>query len=174
VEDLKSKSELGRVALNLNFDMIGSPNFFYGVYNGSGAALPIRDRSVLIQRQFEGFLATQGKPYDLTPFDGRSDYGPFIENGVPAGGLFSGAEGIKNAEGRKKYKGLANTAYDPCYHAYCDSYENISEESITTLANAAYAVTHYLVMNLAITPPSYKPGQPLHFMQTHPEAFSHY
>lgn len=51
--------------------------------------------------------------WDLTAFDGRSDYGPFIENGIPAGGLFTGAERIKNAEGRAKYGGLANAAYDP-------------------------------------------------------------
>jgi Zn-dependent M28 family amino/carboxypeptidase len=33
-----------------------------------------------------------------TVFSGRSDYGPFIALNVPAGGLFTGAEGVKTAE----------------------------------------------------------------------------
>ena len=32
-----------------------------------------------------------------TAFDGRSDYGAFIARGIPAGGLFTGAEDIKSA-----------------------------------------------------------------------------
>jgi Zn-dependent M28 family amino/carboxypeptidase len=177
VEDLKvnNPQELANIILNLNFDMVGSPNFFYGIYNGSGAAAPIRDRSVLIQRQFEMAIGGQSKPYDLTPFDGRSDYGPFIENGIAAGGLFSGAEGMKNAAGRSIYKGLANTAYDPCYHDYCDSFDNISQESLQTLASAAYKVTHDLAISLVTNPLNqYTPLNTPHIMETHPEAFSRY
>ena len=57
---------------------------------------------------------------DPTAFDGRSDYGAFIANGVPAGGLFSGAEGIKTAAQEARYGGFAGLAYDPCYHQACD------------------------------------------------------
>ena len=54
---------------------------------------------------------------DPTAFDGRSDYGPFIANGVPAGGLFTGAEGIKTARQEAIYGGFAGLHFDPCYHA---------------------------------------------------------
>jgi len=176
VNDLVNNNpgELAKIALNLNFDMIGSPNFFYGVYNGSGAAPEIRNRCVQIQRQFEASIGNMGEPYDLTPFSGRSDYGPFIENGVAAGGLFSGAEEIKDAAGRTKYKGLANAAYDPCYHAYCDSIENINVDGIKVLATAAYQVTEYFANTGFPTLPTIKPGQKYHIPNPHPDAILQY
>jgi len=176
VNDLVNNNpgELAKIALNLNFDMIGSPNFFYGIYNGSGAAEGIRNRCVQIQRQFEAAIGNMGEPYDLTPFSGRSDYGPFIENGVAAGGLFSGAEEIKDAAGRSKYKGLANTPYDPCYHAYCDSFENINAQGITVLATAAYQVTEYFANTAFNTQPTIKPGQKYHIQNPHPDAILQY
>jgi len=149
IDDLveNNPDELDKIAFNLNYDMLGSPNFFYGVYNGSGAATPIREQCVRIQREFERYLTSLGKPLLLTPFSGRSDYGPFIEVGIPAGGLFSGAEGVKNSTGRATFGGLANTPYDPCYHDYCDSFANISPESITTLGSAAYHVMAFFANN---------------------------
>lgn len=73
--------------------MLGSPNYFFGVYNGSSGNEDIRTASTTIQKLFEYFLESDSAPFDLTAFDGRSDYGPFIAAGIPAGGLFSGAEG---------------------------------------------------------------------------------
>jgi aminopeptidase S len=40
-------------------------------------------------------------------------------------------------EGRAKYGGYANTAFDPCYHLVCDTVENVSQESLITMAKAA-------------------------------------
>jgi len=176
VEDLvqNNPSGLADIILNLNFDMVGSPNFFYGIYNGSMAAPEIRQRSILIQNQFEASLIRQGKVFDLTPFNGRSDYGPFIENGIAAGGLFSGAEEVKDAAGRSRFKGLANTPYDPCYHAYCDTFENINVEGITALGNAAYTVTNYFVSTYRTNATENKPLSKPHFIQPHPDAISRY
>jgi len=142
--------ELQRIALNLNFDMVGSPNFFYGTYNGSTATAPeeIRERCELITRQFEAAFMGQSEPYELMTYGSGSDYAAFLEVGVAAGGLHSGTSGIKNADSRTKYGGIANAAYDPCYHDYCDSYDNISEEGITVLAKAAYKVTGFFANNL--------------------------
>ena len=58
-----------------------------------------------------------------TPFSGRSDDGPFIAAGVdiPAGGLFTGAEGVKKPSEVQFFGGKAGVAYDPCYHQFCDS-----------------------------------------------------
>ncbi len=33
-------------------------------------------------------------PHNLTLFDGRSDYGPFIAVGIPAGGLATGTDAL--------------------------------------------------------------------------------
>ena len=63
-----------------------------------------------------------GLANDPTPFDGRSDYGPFIAAGIPAGGLFTGAEGIKTSAQQATYGGTTGTQYDDCYHLACDTF----------------------------------------------------
>ena len=114
------------IALYLNFDMIGSPNFMFGVYDGdnsSGTAPPgfIPPGSAEIEDVFESFFADRGLAFNDTEFSGRSDYGPFIAVGIPAGGLFTGAEGVKTAAQAEAYGGVAGAAYDPCYHQFCDN-----------------------------------------------------
>jgi Zn-dependent M28 family amino/carboxypeptidase len=113
------------ISLYLNFDMIGSPNYFFGVYDGddsSGTAtVDIPEGSAAIEDVFQGFYDSRDLPYQDTDFSGRSDYGPFIAVGIPAGGLFTGAEGVKTADEAILYGGLPGEAYDPCYHAPCDN-----------------------------------------------------
>ena len=132
------------IALYLNFDMIGSPNYFYGVYDGdnsSGTAPEgfIPEGSAAIEDVFEQFYQSQGLPYQDTDFSGRSDYGPFIEVGIPAGGLFTGAEEIKTADEAALYGGLADVAYDPCYHQPCDSLTaDGADQALYKALNKAY------------------------------------
>lgn len=121
-----SEQQVGDIALYLNFDMIGSPNYFYGVYDGdnSGGTAPegfIPPGSAEIEDVFEQFYDSRALPYQDTDFSGRSDYGPFIAVGIPAGGLFTGAEEIKTADEAALYGGIPGQAYDPCYHQPCDS-----------------------------------------------------
>jgi hypothetical protein len=54
------------------------------------------------------------------PFDGRSDYVGFTERGIPAGGVFAGAEGVKTPNQERIFGGDAVSWYDPCYHQACD------------------------------------------------------
>ena len=70
---------------------------------------------------FERFYAERGEPFQDSEFSGRSDYGPFIAVGIPAGGLFTGAEVPKTAAEAALYGGVAGAAFDPCYHAFCDN-----------------------------------------------------
>jgi Zn-dependent M28 family amino/carboxypeptidase len=79
----------------LNFDVIGAPNYVNFVYDGAPAARPF---SATIEKLFLDYYASQHIPNLPTAFNGRSDYGPFIAAGIPAGGLFTGAEGIKTPE----------------------------------------------------------------------------
>jgi hypothetical protein len=76
---------------------------------------------------FLNYFEDQGLATEPTPFDGRSDYGPFIapEAFVPAGGLFSGAEGVKTEEQAAVYGGAAGSWYDPCYHQTCDTFNTV-------------------------------------------------
>lgn len=138
-----SEEELDDIALYLNFDMIGSPNFVYFIYDGDDSdavgAGPGPDGSAAIEGFFERFYTSRGAPFLGTDFSGRSDYGPFIEVGIPSGGLFTGAEGIKTDEQAAIWGGTAGDQYDPCYHEACDTYDNISLEALEMNADAVAA-----------------------------------
>ena len=86
---------------------------------------------VEIEQVFHNYFASQGLATEPTAFDGRSDYGPFIAVGIPAGGLFSGAEGVKTAEEAAVYGGTAGEPYDPCYHQACDDITNLNVKAFT-------------------------------------------
>jgi len=143
--DNLSNAQKDSIALMLNFDMLGSPNFVRFVYDGdgsSGTAGP--PGSDAIEEVFETYFASQDLAIAPTAFDGRSDYGPFIgttspghEDGIPAGGLFSGAEGIKTAAQAVTYGGTAGQQYDPCYHQACDTFANNSDTGLDQLTDAA-------------------------------------
>ncbi len=130
------------IEANLNFDMIGSPNFVRFVYDGdlSDSAPPpggAPDGSGDIEQLFNSYFRSQGLVTDPTAFDGRSDYGPFIANGVPAGGLFTGAEGIKTSRQEAIYGGFAGLAFDPCYHQACDTFFNLNYTALDQMSDAA-------------------------------------
>ena len=75
---------------------------------------------------------------------GRSDYQAFIAAGIPAGGLFTGAEVEKTAEQAPIWGGEAGKAYDPCYHQACDTIENIDPYALEVNSDAiALAVLAY-------------------------------
>jgi Zn-dependent M28 family amino/carboxypeptidase len=128
---------VGDIYANLNFDMLGSPNYVRFVYDGDASDTPTAGPpgSGQIEAVFNDYFAGQGLETDPTAFDGRSDYGPFIAVGIPAGGLFSGAEGIKTAEQAATYGGTAGAPYDACYHQACDTINNLSTKALAELGD---------------------------------------
>jgi Zn-dependent M28 family amino/carboxypeptidase len=142
---------LDEIGAYLNFDMVGSPNYVRFVYDGdnseNGTTTPPPPGSGDIEQLFTRYFTNQRLTSEPTAFNGRSDYGPFIENGVPAGGLFTGAEGIKTAAEAREYGGVAGVAYDPCYHSECDDRDNISNKAIDEMSDAAAHVLWVLAQN---------------------------
>lgn len=143
-----SQEELDKIALYLNFDMVGSPNYVFFIYDGDDSdgvgAGPGPAGSAEIEMTFERYYDMVGEPFKGTDFTGRSDYGPFIAVGIPSGGLFTGAEGIKTAEEASMWGGTAGQQYDPCYHQACDTYDNISLHALDVNSDAiAYATLQY-------------------------------
>ena len=139
-----------RIALYLNFDMIGSPNYALMVYDGDNStygtdvAAEGPPGSGAIERMFHRYFDKVGTGSGETPFSGRSDYGPFIALNVPAGGLFTGAEGVKTPEQQAKFGGTAGEAYDSCYHASCDDLGNLSMRALKVNSKAvAHAIAKY-------------------------------
>jgi Zn-dependent M28 family amino/carboxypeptidase len=137
VDSLK-KSEAKKIALYLNFDMLGSPNFTRLIYDGDGSAFDAAGPkgSDAIEHNYEAYFESQDLPTGETAFDGRSDYLGFITVGIPSGGLFSGAEEIKSKKEQKLYGGKAGKPYDACYHQACDDIKNISKKSLDTMSDA--------------------------------------
>jgi Zn-dependent M28 family amino/carboxypeptidase len=134
------------IALYLNFDMIGSPNYVRFVYDGDGPTLPFGapapKGSGQIEKVFLDYFASQNLDTEPTRFDGRSDYQPFFDAGIPAGGTISGADGIKTADqAAEDYGGTAGQPYDPCYHQACDTIKNLNPKSIDELADGAAHAT---------------------------------
>ena len=125
-------------AVNLNLDMVASPNFVRFVYDGDGSAfgLTAPKGSAVVEEVFLDYFASQGLAASPAEFDDLSDYSGFIDNGIPAGGLFTGAEGAKTAEEAAIYGGTAGESYDSCYHAACDNIDNINAEVLEQMADA--------------------------------------
>ncbi|MGW6212514.1 M28 family metallopeptidase [Streptomyces sp. NPDC055109] len=116
----------------LNFDMIGSPNPGYFVYDDDPA----------IEKTFKTYFTGIGVSTEIeTEGDGRSDHAPFKSAGIPVGGLFSGADYIKTSAQAAKWGGTAGKAFDACYHSSCDTSSNINDTALNRNADAlAYAV----------------------------------
>jgi Zn-dependent M28 family amino/carboxypeptidase len=140
-----SDEELAAIALYLDFHMIGSPNFVRFVYDGDGSAFGLAGApgSEAIEALFEDFYADRDLASEPTQIDFRSSYAPFFASGIPFGGIFGGAEGIKTPEQAAIYGGVAGEQYDPCYHLACDTFDNISLEVLDQNADDDSVAVRY-------------------------------
>jgi len=130
--DRLSGDEVDDIAAYLNFDMVGSPNFVRDVYRGPDAT----------EEVFTDYFASREIRVEVnSALDGRSDHGPFAARGVPTGGLFSGAEGIKTRQEAAAFGGEAGAAHDPCYHRACDDLDNLDEKALDQFSDAAAHAT---------------------------------
>lgn len=150
--DHLTQREINDIAVNLNFDMIASPNYVRFVYDGDGSDTELEGPkgSANVEQVFLDYFADQGLPVEPTDFDGRSDYGPFIEAGIPAGGLFTGADGVKTEEQVEIYGGIAGDPYDPYYHTPDDDINNINVDALDQMSDAAaHAVLTFAMIKTA-------------------------
>ncbi|KFA80591.1 hypothetical protein S40288_09284 [Stachybotrys chartarum IBT 40288] len=123
--------EVAKIRAYLNFDMIASPNYMLGIYDGDGDAFNLTGPagSGVLEQDFEEFYDANGYNHVPTEFSGRSDYAAFIQNGIPSGGLFTGAEVEKTEEEVALFGGEAGVAYDVNYHLVGDDINNLNNEA---------------------------------------------
>lgn len=77
---------------------------------------------------------------------GRSDYAAFIENGIPSGGIFTGAEVLKTEEEAVLFGGEAGVAYDVNYHQAGDDITNLAHDAYLLNAKSiAHTVAKYAI-----------------------------
>jgi Zn-dependent M28 family amino/carboxypeptidase len=149
VEDLveNSPGELDKIATYVNFDMVGSPNYMIGVYDADEstyeAPVPVPDGSIATEKVLTDWFDSVGQPWVDTLYSGRSDYQPFILNGVPASGLFTGADGVKTEEQVELFGGIEGVIYDPNYHTPEDDIDNVDKGALDIMSDAigAAAIT---------------------------------
>ncbi|WP_016691595.1 M20/M25/M40 family metallo-hydrolase [Rhodococcus rhodochrous] len=147
VESLSDEERLD-IALYLNFDMLGSPNAGYLVFDGDDSDSvgegPGPEGSAGIERTFAQFFDERGIEVGGTDFDGRSDYGPFVAFGIPAGGVFTGADDVKTPEQADLWGGTADQPFDPNYHTPEDTLAGIDRDAFAAAAAAvAYGTAVY-------------------------------
>ena len=147
-----SEAQKSKISLFINVDMIGSPNYMIGVYDGDGSAFGTKgpEGSGALEQLFHSFYASQGIKSVETELNGRSDYAAFSASGIPVGGIFTGAEGQKSEQQAALFGGVAGEAYDACYHKACDDLGNISLEALEVNTNAIA----YLAHNLSLVTPA--------------------
>ncbi|KQX89890.1 MULTISPECIES: M28 family metallopeptidase [Streptomyces] len=139
-----ASTERAKLSGYLNFDMIGSPNAGYFVY----------DDDPVIEQTFKSYFAGLSVPTEIeTEGDGRSDHAPFKSAGVPVGGLFTGASNTKSSAQAQKWGGTAGQAFDRCYHSSCDTTANINDTALDRNSDAvAHAV--WTLSAGTVTPPT--------------------
>ncbi|WP_311567210.1 M28 family metallopeptidase [Photobacterium arenosum] len=149
-------TKLNKVKLYLNFDMIGSPNYIFGVMDGdlsdtkdspdnayTGDFKPPYGTSD-IESTFNEFFTAKSEFTVPQALSKRSDYAGFADWGVAFGGLFTGAEKVKTAEEVDQFGGEIDVAYDRCYHQACDDLNNVSQKALFVNTQAlAYVTTYY-------------------------------
>ncbi|GAA0622650.1 M20/M25/M40 family metallo-hydrolase [Kribbella sandramycini] len=127
-------AERDKIELYLNFDMIGSPNPGYFVYNDNPAGNSARD-------DLTAYFTSKSVQTEYIDVQGRSDHAAFRSLGIATAGTFTGAEGTKTSAQAAKWGGTAGQAYDPCYHRSCD---NINNLNLTALDRNIDAIGHMI------------------------------
>ena len=134
-----SKKQRQSISVMLDYDMLASGNYGRFVYDGDGSDFGIAGPggSGVVERVFSDWYRSQGLAFETIPFDGRSDYDAFTGAGIPAGGIFAGAEDIKTPAQVALYGGTAGQAFDPCYHQACDTLANTNDKGAAEHKDAA-------------------------------------
>jgi Zn-dependent M28 family amino/carboxypeptidase len=159
VSQLTAKQKLKIIAM-LDFDMVASPNFARQVYDGDGSeeGNPTGPGgSGFIESLFTGWFDSQDLAHEPIPFDGRSDYVAFTNAGIPAGGVFTGAEKEKTQEEFEMFGGTLGAPLDPCYHQACDTVNNLNLQVLGQMKDAAADA----VLQLAMIQGPIRDGRPV-------------
>ncbi|MBN9698134.1 MAG: M20/M25/M40 family metallo-hydrolase [Zoogloea sp.] len=174
-----SPAQKEALALYLNFDMIGSPNAGFFVYDGDGSGSGFAGPQG--SGEIESVLADDYRRRGVQPrgVDLRlsTDQLSFASAGIPVGGLFSGHDGIKSAQEAALWGGTSGTAYDACYHKACDVLANADTSAFRFNVPAVLAAAWHFAMRpdlslaSAQTTATQTPGttrlSPLHLHQKH-------
>jgi hypothetical protein len=121
------------IALYLNWELLGSPNFSRFVMDGVGAPAG----SITVSGILKDYYTSRGlQPETAADATIGSDHEPFATAAIPIGGFYGGTIGIKTAAEEELYGGQAGQMYDSCYHQACDTFENVNRAEFDRNARA--------------------------------------
>jgi Zn-dependent M28 family amino/carboxypeptidase len=120
----------------LNFDMVASPNFGRFVYDGDSEPAG----SMRIETLFRSYFGAHRQNVEEVSIRGSSDHASFSRAGIAVGGLFTGADGVKDPTLARRFGGAAGRPYDACYHQPCDTLANVNIRVLGQMADAAAVV----------------------------------
>lgn len=121
-----TKREAAKIRLFLDYDMLGSRNYIYEIYDSDDSENP--KGSSALRDMYIAWYEKHGYNYTLQEFDGRSDYVGFVEIGIPSSGIDAGVEEIKTDKNVEQFGGESGVAFDECYHLACDDLSNVDLE----------------------------------------------
>jgi Zn-dependent M28 family amino/carboxypeptidase len=143
---------LNDIALYLDFDILGSPNAGFFTFDGDQSGQPspgipvdsVPAGSAGIERTLAGYVYLAGmRPADM-PLTLAGDYGPFLNAGVPIGGLSTGSSQRKNALQARLWGGQAGVAFDPGRPPAGDTVDALNRAALAiTGPTVAFAVGTY-------------------------------
>ncbi len=140
----------------LNCDMLASPNYYFGISDVSTVPVTTPAQALNGTNQISELLRQwfndQKLPWGNDSLSGGSDFIPFLAAGIAVGEVHTGTGGIKSAITRDQYSallgtgngGIANAAYDPCYHQQCDRVTNINPFAYEKVVKAVAYTIEYL------------------------------
>jgi Zn-dependent M28 family amino/carboxypeptidase len=128
------------IAMYLHFDMLGSTNGGYFVYDGDNSDRvdpgPHPFGSAQIEKSFVDYLTGRGIATEGTNYDANSDHPGFTALGIPSGGLYTGSFVGKTAAQATKWGGTAGLGFDPCHQRACDNLGNVNRPQLDRMADA--------------------------------------
>jgi Zn-dependent M28 family amino/carboxypeptidase len=131
--DALPEDQRRRVALYINLDMVGSPNFVRSVQRSTASSeLAEVARRELLADFNEHNLPVQERSGGRYGTDDAS----FAEKGIATVGLYTGAERPKSEADARLFGGTAGRPNDPCYHQACDTVDNINRDVLDQNARA--------------------------------------
>jgi Zn-dependent M28 family amino/carboxypeptidase len=133
-----TQDQVNRIDVMIDTDMIASANYVRLVYDGNGDELGPAgpEGSGTVEQVFKDYFHGRGMATLPQAFDGRSDYVGFINRGIPAGGIFAGAEVPKTPAQVAVFGGVAGEQYDPCYHEACDTIDTVTGQPPASTMNS--------------------------------------
>ena len=145
-----SQAEKDKIALYMNYDMVGSPNGILMAYDANESSFPAPDgrhdpRGLRGDREPLRALLHLGRRAVRRRGVLRSQRLPGLHRGGhPVGRPVHRRRGRQDREQAAIWGGTAGESFDPCYHAACDTYDNVDLEWLDVNSDLiAYAALTY-------------------------------